>query len=177
MRVRPATPDDVEACIDVLEETAAEGLWLGARAPIDRDDRRQRMLAAIAGERSTHLVAEGPDGRVIGCLGLEVAPYGVAHFGMCVAKAWRGQGAGNALVQEAVATARRLGAHKISIEVWPHNRAALQLYAKHGFVTEGRLRRHYPFRKGELWDAVILGLVLDEERAGSSVPSEPEEGA
>jgi RimJ/RimL family protein N-acetyltransferase len=167
VRARPATPDDVDACIDVLEQTAAEGVWLGTEPGFDREERRERILAAIGGERTTHLVAEGPDGQVVGHLGLEVAPYGVAGFGMAVAQAWRGRGAGTALVDEAVQTARRLGAHKVSIQVWPHNGAALRLYARHGFVTEGRLRRHYPRRNGELWDALILGLVLDEERPGS----------
>lgn len=170
MRVRAATPDDVEPCLDVLEDTVAEGRWLGAEAPLDRDERREQFLAAIEDERREFLVAETDDGRIVGQLGLEVAPYGVAQFGMSVAPAWRGRGAGHALVEAAVAEAGRLGAHKISIQVWPHNQAALRLYAKHGFVTEGRLRRHYRRRNGELWDAVLLGLVLDEERPGSSIP-------
>lgn len=173
MRVRPATPDDVEACLDVLEETAEEGVWLGTEAGFDRDERRQRFLEAIDDDRRAFLVAETAEGRVVGQLGLEVAPYGVAQFGMAVAKPWRGQGAGHALVADAVAAARRLGAHKISIQVWPHNEAALRLYARHGFALEGRLRRHYPRRTGELWDAAILGLVLDEERPGSPLPDAP----
>jgi hypothetical protein len=39
-------------------------------------------------------------------------------------------------------------------------------------VEEGRLRRHYPRRNGELWDAIVMGLVLDEERPGSSLPED-----
>ena len=54
--------------------------------------------------------------------------------------------------------------------MWPHNHAARRLYRRHGFVEEGRLRRHYSRRNGELWDAVVMGLVLDEERPGSSIP-------
>jgi RimJ/RimL family protein N-acetyltransferase len=44
--------------------------------------------------------------------------------------------------------------------VWPHNDRAIALYEKLGFVEEGRLRRHYRRRNGELWDAVVMGLVL-----------------
>lgn len=172
MNVRAATPDDVETCIDIMEQTVAEGVWLGAQAPLDRDDRRERFLAAIEAEQSLLLVAVDASGAVVGHLILEVAPYGVAHFGMCVAPLRRGRGAGTALVGEAVAAARRLGAHKISIQVWPHNGSALRLYAKAGFVREGRLRRHYPRGTGELWDVVVMGLVLDELRPGSSLADE-----
>ena len=41
------------------------------------------------------------------------------------------------------------------------NEAALALYERHGFVREGYLHRHYPRRTGEVWDAVVMGLVLE----------------
>jgi RimJ/RimL family protein N-acetyltransferase len=163
--VRPATPEDVEGMLDVFEEVVAEGRWVAAEPPLDRDRRRDRFLAGVTEERSAHLVAVA-DGRIIGHLGLELAPYGVAEVGMCVAGAWRGRGAGGALLGQAIATARRMGAHKVSLQVWPHNQAARRLYRRYGFAEEGRLRRHYRRRNGELWDAVIMGLVLDEETPG-----------
>mgnify|MGYP000948480023 FL=1 len=46
---------------------------------------------------------------------------------------------------------------------------ALRLYEGMGFVQEGYLRRHYPRKTGELWDAVVMGLVLNEETPGSSL--------
>jgi RimJ/RimL family protein N-acetyltransferase len=51
--------------------------------------------------------------------------------------------------------------------VWPHNGAALRLYERTGFVVEGRLRRHWRRRNGELWDALLMGLVLDTSSPGS----------
>jgi RimJ/RimL family protein N-acetyltransferase len=77
---------------------------------------------------------------------------------------------GGALVEEAVATARRLGAHKVALQVWPHNQPARRLYRRHGFADEGRLVRHYRRRNGELWDAIVMGMVLDHDSPGSSVP-------
>jgi len=138
----------------------AEGRWLGTQAPVDRAERAQRWRAAIDDPRQAMLVAV-QDGRVLGHLGLEVATYGVASLGMAVTGADRGRGVGGALLAEAIATARRLGAHKVALQVWPHNAAALGLYRKFGFVEEGRLRRHYRRRSGELWDAVVMGLPLD----------------
>jgi ribosomal protein S18 acetylase RimI-like enzyme len=92
---------------------------------------------------------------------LHLAPYGVADLGMLVAAGWRGRGVGSALLAEGIERARAAGAHKIALQVWPHNRAALALYERFGFRREGLLRRHYRRRSGELWDAVVMGLPLD----------------
>ena len=120
MTVRPATVDDVEEVLDQFEAVVAEGIWLGAEPPFDRDARRERMLASLADERAVRLVAvEDGDGdgcgRILGQLALDVAPYGVAQFGMCVAADARGRGVGGALVEEAARAARRLGAHKLAL--------------------------------------------------------------
>jgi RimJ/RimL family protein N-acetyltransferase len=169
--IRRAMAEDVEAMLDVLEPVVAEGRWLGAEPPFDRADRRQRFLATLENERSVQLLAD-VDGEIVGHLGLELAPYGVAQLGMYVAAAWRGRGVGAALVQAAVGTARGMGAHKLSLQVWPHNHGARRLYLRHGFIEEGRLRRHYRRRNGQLWDAVIMGLVLDDKSDGSPYPDD-----
>jgi len=106
------------------------------------------------------LVAED-DGRIVGELGIEVARYGVAEFGMMVSADGRGRGVGSALLSGAIEWARGAGAHKVALQVWPHNEAAIALYRKFGFEQEGLLRRHYRRRNGELWDAVVMGLALD----------------
>src|SRR4029453_3862502 len=72
-----------------------------------------------------------------------------------------GGGVGTALLAEAVARARTVGAHKIALQVWPHNAAAIALYERFGFEREGYLRRHYRRRSGVLWDAIIMGLRLN----------------
>jgi RimJ/RimL family protein N-acetyltransferase len=92
---------------------------------------------------------------------MELARYGVADLGMLVAAGWRGRGVGSALVAAGLAWAREAGAHKVALQVWPHNQAAVALYEKFGFQREGLLRRHYRRRNGELWDAVVMGLLLD----------------
>lgn len=95
-----------------------------------------------------------------------MAGYGVADLGMLVADGWRGRGVGSALLVAGIDWARQAGAHKVALQVWPHNQAAIALYEKFGFGREGLLRRHYRRRNGELWDAVVMGLLLDPDRAG-----------
>ena len=158
--VRDATPADVDALVAMLVEVAGEGRWIGTEAPVDTERRRRRMAADVEAADVVVLVAEA-DGEPVGQLGLELARYGVADLGMLVAAGWRGRGVGTALMAEAVERARAAGAHKIALQVWPHNAAAIALYERFGFQREGYLRRHYRRRSGELWDAVVMGLPLD----------------
>jgi RimJ/RimL family protein N-acetyltransferase len=158
--VREATAADVDPLVDMLVEVAGEGRWIGAEAPVDVERRRQRMAADVDAEDVIVLVAEA-GGEPVGQLGLQLARYGVADLGMLVAAGWRGRGVGTALLAEAIARARAAGAHKIALQVWPHNAAAIALYERFGFRREGYLRRHYRRRSGELWDAVVMGLPLE----------------
>jgi ribosomal protein S18 acetylase RimI-like enzyme len=41
-----------------------------------------------------------------------------------------------------------------------HNKAAIGLYRKFGFVEEGRLVRHIRRADGQLWDLIEMGLLL-----------------
>jgi RimJ/RimL family protein N-acetyltransferase len=159
IRVREATLADVDALVAILIDVAGEGRWIGTEAPVDVE-RRRRMVEDVEGDDAIVLVAEA-GGVPVGQLGLRVASYGVADLGMAVAAGWRGRGVGTALLAEAVARAREAGAHKIALQVWPHNAAALALYERFGFRREGYLTRHYRRRSGELWDAVVMGLPLD----------------
>lgn len=143
-----------------------EERWLGTEPPVDRAGQRARVLEEAGSERCASLVALVDDA-LVGHVRVDMAPYGVAGLGMMVAAGWRGRGVGGALVPAAIDAARDLGAHKIALQVWPHNEAARRLYLRHGFLEEGILRRHYPRRNGELWDAVVMGLVLDETSPGS----------
>jgi RimJ/RimL family protein N-acetyltransferase len=158
--VRDATVADADAVVDMLAEVAAEGRWIATEAPFDVEQRRRRLAEDIEREDAVVLVAEAGGG-VVGELGLHLARYGVAELGMAVAPGWRGRGIGSALLAEAVDRARKAGAHKLSLQVWPHNAAAIALYERFGFQREGYLTRHYRRRSGELWDAIIMGLRLD----------------
>ena len=160
LTIREATLADVDALVDLLVAVAGEGRWIATEAPVDTDRRRRRMVEDIEGADAVVLVAEA-GGTPVGELGLHLAPYGVADLGMAVAAGWRGHGVGGALLAEAIERAGAAGAHKLALQVWPHNTAAIALYERFGFRREGYLRRHYRRRSGELWDAVIMGLRLD----------------
>ena len=158
--VRRATAADADAVVAMLVEVAGEGRWIATEAPVDVEQRRCRLVEDIEREDAIVLVAEA-GGQPVGELGLHLARYGVADLGMAVAAGWRGRGIGSALLAEAIDQARTAGAHKVALQVWPHNAAAIALYERFGFQREGYLTRHYRRRSGELWDAVVMGLPLD----------------
>lgn len=157
--VRVATPEDLDAVIALRREVAGEGRWIGAELPLDEEGDRASHGASIAA--GSYFVAE-VDGRVVGSLGMHLPRYLVADLGMMVRDGYRGRGIGTALLEQGIAWARANGAHKVALQHWPHNEAARALYEKHGFVQEGYLRRHYPRKDGSRWDAVVMGLLLEE---------------
>jgi RimJ/RimL family protein N-acetyltransferase len=158
--IRPAAETDLDPMIENTWAVAEEGRWIATEVPFDREDRRRRLIEGMDDvAHSGYFVAE-VDGRVVGHIGLRLAPYGVVSLGMLVTDGHRGRGVGHALLARGIEWARQSGGHKIALEVWPNNEAALALYQHHGFEQEGRLRRHYRRHHGELWDAIVMGLQL-----------------
>ncbi len=155
MPVRPITPQDVPACLDLFVRVAEEGRWLATEAPVDRREVRRRWEALLRTGDGALLVAEAEPGG---------APEGLAalvgrarpELGMLVAPGCRRRGVGGALLAACLEWARAAGAPEIVLHVFPHNSAALALYRKHGFQEQGRIVRGYPRRNGERWDAIRM---------------------
>lgn len=159
--VRPTTADDVAVLVEIFDGVAGEGRWIAREHPFDRDDAERSIRAGVDDPDRLSLVAE-VDGAVAGSLGLQPDGWGHLDLGMFLAPHARGRGVGTRLVEEAVAWARaRPGIFKVCLQAWPHNAAALALYRRQGFVVEGYLHRHWRRNDGELWDAVVMGLLLE----------------
>lgn len=72
----------------------------------------------------------------------------------------QGRGAGTALLEQFIATARAAGAHRLHLEVRDGN-PAIGLYRAYGFLPAGRRRNYYRGPDGERHDAVTLMLIDD----------------
>jgi len=165
VEIRSAASEDFAGWFSLFSEVAAEGKWVGSEAPLDQEARRERFQRSLdSADQETFLAHHG--GRLIGVLGMELS-RGLAELGMLVDAAWRRRGVGSQLMETGIAWARERGAHKVVLEVWPHNTAAQALYRKFGFAEEAVLRRHYRRNNGQLWDAIGMGLVLDHDSPGS----------
>jgi RimJ/RimL family protein N-acetyltransferase len=153
--VRPARADDARAMAEIFAAVAEERDGIATEPPVDIDERTAQFARSAAGT----FVAVA-DGRIVGLIHVEASRHGFADFGMLVDRGWRGRGVGSALVRAALDWARGQGLHKLCLEVFPHNAAAIAMYRKCGFVEEGRLVRQYRRASGELWDAIVMGQLL-----------------
>ena len=127
---------------------------MGAEPPIDT------ALRAAAFNLDATIVATAAN-EIIGGIWVD-GPYdfGFGEIGMLVARDWRGQGVGSALLAASIEWSRENGLHKLSLTVFPHNKAALALYRKFGFEVEGRRRKQVRRESGELCDLIDMGLLL-----------------
>ena len=162
VKIRFAQPSDLGSLYDVMESVAAEGRWIGTELPFDREARRKHAQKMMADGTGAFLLAE-IDGQLVGTLGLEQVVPGLFDIGMMLLAEWRGRGIGSVLMEECLDYARDKNAYKLTLQVWPHNEPAIKLYEKFGFEREGYLRKQWRRKNGELWDAIVMGLLLTED--------------
>ena len=155
LTVRPASAGDARATAELFAAVAEERTGIATEPPVDVEARTAQFAASTA----SSIVAVA-DSQIVGMIHVEVSRHGFGEFGMLVDRDWRGSGVGSALLQAAIDWARAQGLHKLCLEVFPHNTAAIALYRKYGFVEEGHRVRHYRRASGELWDSIVMGLPL-----------------
>ena len=89
-----------------------------------------------------------------------MAAAGEAHLlNLSIAARHQRSGHGGALLAEAAALARSLGARSVFLEVRPSNRAAQTLYTRFGFRKIAVRKGYYPANPGRE-DALVLTLPL-----------------
>jgi [ribosomal protein S18]-alanine N-acetyltransferase len=90
-----------------------------------------------------------------------MAAAGEAHLlNLSISAAHQRNGHGSALLREAAALARKLGARSLFLEVRPSNRGAQALYTRFGFRKVAVRRGYYPAHTGRE-DALVLTLALE----------------
>lgn len=168
MPVRTLAEVDLEPCLDLFEEVAAEGRWLANEPPIDRREVAARWRDLLNTGEGTILVAGGGDGPPAGLAAM--VGLHAPELGMLVRAGRRRQGFGDALVRGCLAWAAGRGAREVVLHVFPHNPAAIALYRKHGFEERGLVSGAFPRRSGEAWDALKMVKPLAAVRRGASAP-------
>jgi RimJ/RimL family protein N-acetyltransferase len=153
--IRPAQAADARPLAELFAAVAAERDGIASEPPVDIEERAAIFARSAAG--SVVAIAER---RPVGMLHVEVSRHGFGELGMFVDRGWRGRGVGTALLAAAADWARGQGLHKLSLEVFAHNAAAIALYRKAGFTEEGRRIRQYRRANGEQWDSIVMGRAL-----------------
>ena len=153
--VRAASAADARAMAEAFAAVAEERDGIATEPPVDVDERAALFARTAAGS----IIAVAGD-QVIGMIHVEASRHGFGEFGMFVDRGWRGRGVGSALIHATIDWAHDQGLHKLCLEVFAHNAAAIGLYGKSGFVEEGRRVKQYRRASGELWDSIMMGRLL-----------------
>lgn len=129
------------------------------------EEEREMVLKAVTDPNQQIFVAV-VDGEIVGgctCRGGSLtAVRHVVGLGIDVAPEYRAHGVGNALMAAMVEWARPHPViRRIELTVFIHNRRAINLYLKHGFVFEGVKKQAY-FKYGQYVDAYAMALVFDK---------------
>jgi RimJ/RimL family protein N-acetyltransferase len=165
--IREARPDDAPALIEqvrLLTEEPDIDIPLGPNEfTLTQEQERQVLAEYAVAENSVFLVAEA-EGKIVGMLncqgGKRQATRHAVTLGMSVRKAYRNQGIGGKLMEQAVAWAKGTGVvTRIELAVYARNARAIHLYEQFGFAVEGQRRR--AVRHGDVYlDDLIMALLL-----------------
>ncbi len=161
IHIRRATPDDAEAFQRLFDFPRV--LWGTLQVPFMSVESRRKRLTDVA--EGTYPLAAVIDGQVVGQLTLHTTQSSsprrrhAGAFGMAVRDDYHGRGVGTALMVALIELADNwLNLHRLELEVFVDNEAAIHLYQKFGFVIEGRLV-DFAFRDGEYADVFVMGRI------------------
>lgn len=153
LRLRPTREDD----LDYVVAAEADPDNAPHLAPSPRDEH----LGFMRDPLQRHLVAE-VDGRAVGFALLRLHPQERAVELRRLAVTEKGRGYGRAALRLAIAAAfEEHGAHRLWLDVKPHNERARSLYRSAGFVEEG-LMRDALFHDGRFESLVLMSILRPE---------------
>ena len=157
--IRRAEPADYEAVQAIFSAPKAQAGTLQLPFP-SLDLWRQRLQVV---DPNAHVLLACVGVEVVGQLGLYAASHPrrrhVGDIGMGVRDDWQGRGVGTALLGAAIELADRwLQLRRLELQVYADNTAGIALYARHGFIEEGR-HRDFAFRDGAFVDALSLARL------------------
>jgi diamine N-acetyltransferase len=153
LRLRPTGEDDLHYVV-AAEADPDNGPFL---APSPREEH----LRFLSDPRQRHLIAESGERRV-GFALLRLQPESRAVQLRRLAVTEKGRGYGRAALRLIMTRAfEEHDAHRLWLDVKPHNERALSLYRSAGFVQEGLLRDALYY--GGVFESLIIMSVLRPE--------------
>ncbi len=169
--VRKAIPADARGYIALIKGVLREQPPVDTPYAPDEFDPpveriRDRIAEVAASDNSLFLVAEGGR-KIVGTLtcggGTLAADRHMTALGIYVAKDWRDQGMGRALMTRCVEWAQASPViERVELEVYAQNARAIHLYEAFGFEREGVKRRLY-YQHGTPIDMLIMALLLEKQ--------------
>jgi len=132
LQLRPATNADCEQVRNLVFTVLAE---YGLKPdPTCTDADLNDIEQSYFSRGGIFRVLEDKEGAVVGSYGLHATQPGVCELRkMYLHREYRGQGLGRRLLEDALANARQLGFHRVTLETASVLKGAIRLYERHGF--------------------------------------------
>jgi ribosomal-protein-alanine N-acetyltransferase len=149
VKIRLATPEDVPHLIELDRASGTAAHWTA--------EQYQDLFQMASAPPRLVLLAEAPDGSVVGFL---VAQHVTPEWeleNIVVSAPERRKGIGNALLQTLLEAVRQACGEAVLLEVRESNECARCFYSRAGFQQSGRRKAYY---SNPLEDAVLYRLSL-----------------
>lgn len=159
LNIRPAADADMEGCHRALAVVVDEGRWL-SRLTAPSADGYASFWQSMRKMQAPQVVATA-EGAIVGWC--DIAPRDnplnahIGTLGMGLVPGYRGRGLGKGMLALALEQARTRKLERIQLSVLHDNDAAIGLYARLGFVVEGRRHREWK-HDGVYRDSVLMAL-------------------
>jgi RimJ/RimL family protein N-acetyltransferase len=160
--IRPFEPSDLESFNTTLNLICAERRYLASVDGFTLEESRQFLQDNAWGDILQQVAAIGS--QIIGWC--DIIPYpepGFTHvgrLGMGLLPDYRGRGIGTRLLSACLNRTQTTALEKIELQVFADNAAAIALYQKLGFQTEGCKHRGRKI-DGQYQDIMLMALMLE----------------
>lgn len=153
--VREFTPEDIPAMLTIWNEVVDTGIAFPQMEPLDE----KTGLEFFSGQSFTGVAIEEATGKMVGLYILHPNNVGrcghICNSSYAVKSEERGKRIGEILVKHCLAKAREIGFQILQFNaVVSTNTAALQLYAKLGFVQLGVIPKGFLMKDGTYEDII-----------------------
>lgn len=161
-RIEPVSLARLDEHRAALDRVARERRWLLLLEAPPRERVEAFVRQNIEKGNAQFIAIEAAANQVVGWC--DVTPRDrptvehIGALGMGVVAEHRGRGVGRRLLESTLAAAMAKGLHRIELEVWASNAAAIRLYESFGFEHEG-LRRMARLVDGRAEDCLMMAIV------------------
>jgi RimJ/RimL family protein N-acetyltransferase len=165
--LRSVLPDDAERLLSYVRSVARETPFFVLQPDEFNftDEQERQWIQDHLDDPGKLAIAAEVSGTIVGFLSFENGPHQrIRHrgtFGVSVAKPWRRQGIGMALLQSLIAWAETNPLiEKIGLAVYANNEDAIRLYKNLGFLEEGRRPREMKIGSEQYVDDILMYLFV-----------------
>ncbi|MCC3355553.1 GNAT family N-acetyltransferase [Bacillus sp. REN16] len=162
IQIRPANEEDALHLIEHTKIVLNESTYM-LTSPEEFNitvEAEEKWIEGYSKPGNLIIVAD-IDGKIVGSLSFQTSKRKrlshLGYFGISIQEAYCNKGIGSKLMEYLLEWARtEPGLEKVCLEVFSHNKIAIHLYKKFGFIEEGRKVKFVKFSDTHYEDEIIM---------------------